>query len=81
MLVISRQPGDSLLIGQDIKITILEVNGDRVKIGIDAPRSVPVMRTEVLDTMRSNLEADQSGGSLTFKLTKQKLKPDKNDKP
>ena len=72
MLVISRQPGDSLLIGQDIKITILEVNGDRVKIGIDAPRSVPVMRTEVLDTMRSNLEADQSGGSLTFNLTKQK---------
>lgn len=81
MLVISRQPGDSLLIGQDIKITILEVNGDRVKIGIDAPRSVPVMRTEVLDTMRSNLEADQSGGSLTFNLTKQKLKPDKSDKP
>ena len=81
MLVISRQPGDSLLIGQDIKITILEVNGDRVKIGIDAPRSVPVMRTEVLDTMRSNLEADQSGGSLTFNLTKQKLKPDQNDKP
>lgn len=81
MLVISRQPGDSLLIGQDIKITVLEVNGDRVKIGIDAPRSVPVMRTEVLDTMRSNLEADQSGGSLNFNLTKQKLKPEKNDKP
>ncbi len=80
MLVISRQPGDSLLIGQDIKITILEVNGDRIKIGIDAPRSVPVMRTEVLDTMRSNLEADQSGGSLNFDLTKRKLKPEKNDK-
>lgn len=81
MLVISRQPGDSLLIGENIKITILEVSGDRVKIGIDAPRSVPVMRTEVLDTMRSNLEADQSGGSLTFKLTPQKLKSDQREKP
>jgi carbon storage regulator len=81
MLVISRQPGDSLLIGQDIKITVLEVSGDRVKIGIDAPRSIPVMRTEVLDTMRMNLEADQSGGSLNFNLTKQKLNPEKNDKP
>lgn len=80
MLVVSRQPGDSLLIGQDIKVTVLEVNGDRVKIGIEAPRSVPVMRTEVLDTLRSNLEADQSGGSLSFSLTKQKLKPNQNDK-
>ena len=81
MLVISRQPGDSLLIGSDVKITVLEVSGDRVKIGIEAPRSVPVVRTEVLDTMKSNLEADQSGGSLTFKLTRQKLGPDKGEKP
>jgi len=81
MLVITRQPGDSLLIGEDIKITVLEVSGDRIKIGIEAPRSVPVMRTEVLDTLRSNLEADQSGGSLSFKLTRQKLKPDRSAKP
>jgi len=79
MLVISRQPGDSLLIGDNIKLTVLEVSGDRVKIGIDAPRSVTVLRSEVLDTMRSNLEADQSGGSLSFKLTKQKLQPDPKD--
>lgn len=79
MLVISRQPGDSLLIGDNIKITVLEVSGDRIKIGIDAPRSVTVLRSEVLDTMRSNLEADQSGGSLSFKLTKQKLQPDPKD--
>jgi carbon storage regulator len=81
MLVISRQPGDSLLIGDNIKITILEVSGDRIKIGIDAPRSVPVVRTEVLDTTRSNLEADQSGGSLSFKLTRQKLQPEPKNKP
>lgn len=81
MLVITRQPGDSLLIAEDIKITVLEVNGDRVKIGIDAPRSVPVIRSEVLDTLRNNLEADQSGGTLGFKLAPRKLKPEKKDKP
>ena len=80
MLVITRQPGDSLLIGSDVKITVLEVSGDRIKIGIEAPRSVPVMRTKVLDTMRSNLEADQSGGSLSFNLTRRKLKPE-SEKP
>ena len=81
MLVITRQPGDSLLIGEDIKITVLEVNGDRIKIGIEAPRSVPVVRTEVLDTLRSNLEAEQSGGALGFKLTRQKLKDEPDKKP
>jgi len=81
MLVITRQTGDSLLIGEDIKITVLEVSGDRVKIGIDAPRSVPILRSEVLDTTASNLEADKSGSALSFKLTPRKLKPDGTEKP
>lgn len=80
MLVITRQPGDSLLIGEDIKITVLEVSGDRIKIGIDAPRRIPVVRTEVLDTLRSNLEAERSGGTLGFKLVRQKLKADPEEK-
>ena len=78
MLVITRQPGDSLLIGADIKITVLEVSGDRIKIGIEAPRSVPILRTEVLDTTASNLEADRSGGALNLKLTPRKLKSDES---
>ena len=75
MLVITRQTGESLLIGEDIRITVLEVNGDRVKIGIDAPRSVPIVRTEVLDTLKNNLEADQSGGALALKPVRRKLTP------
>lgn len=80
MLVITRQTGDSLLIGEDIKITVLEVSGDRVKIGIDAPRSIPILRSEVLDTTASNLEADQSGSGLSFKLAPRKLKSDSPEK-
>ncbi len=73
MLVISRQPGDSFLIGEEIKVTILEVNGDKIKIGIDAPKSVRIMRSEVLDTEKSNMEADMSSCTQTIELIKQKL--------
>ncbi len=75
MLVITRQPGDSILIGEDIKIIILEVSGDKIKVGIDAPRSVRIMRTEVLDTEKSNLEADLSGGAQALEILKKKLSP------
>lgn len=75
MLVITRQPGDSILIGEDIKIIILEVSGDKIKIGIDAPRSIRIMRSEVLDTERSNQEADLSGGTQALESLKKKLSP------
>ncbi len=75
MLVITRQPGDSILIGEDIKIIILEVSGDKIKVGIDAPRSVRIMRTEVLDTEKSNQEADLSGGAQALEILKKKLSP------
>lgn len=79
MLVITRQTGDSLLVGENIRITVLEVNGDRVKIGIDAPRSVSIVRTEVLETRDSNREADKSGGALTLKPERRRLAPDQKD--
>jgi carbon storage regulator len=75
MLVITRQPGDSILIGEDIKVIILEVSGDKIKIGIDAPRSIRIMRSEVLDTEKSNQEADQSGSTLALESLKKKLTP------
>ena len=75
MLVITRQPGDSILIGEDIKVIILEVSGDKIKIGIDAPRSVRIMRSEVLDTEKSNQEAELSGGTQALESLKKKLTP------
>lgn len=47
MLVLTRKTGESIRIGDDVKITIVEADGHNVKIGIDAPRSVAVHREEV----------------------------------
>lgn len=48
MLVLSRRVGESVTIGDDVVVTVLEVRGDVVRVGIDAPRSVAVHRTELL---------------------------------
>lgn len=47
MLVLSRRANESLMIGDDVVVTVLEVRGDQVRLGIKAPRSVPVHREEV----------------------------------
>ena len=49
MLVLSRGEGQIITIGDNIRITIVEVRGDKVRVGIDAPRDVQVMRAEVLE--------------------------------
>ena len=51
MLVLSRRPGESVVIGDDITISILEIRGDIVRVGIDAPRSVSVHRAELLEQL------------------------------
>lgn len=57
MLVISRKPGESLILSDDIKITLLSISGDKVAIGIEAPRSVSIMREELLETIQANRES------------------------
>jgi carbon storage regulator len=47
MLVISRKPGERVLIGEDVEISILEISGSRVVVGIDAPRSVVIRRADL----------------------------------
>ncbi len=49
MLVLSRKPNEAIKIGQDIEIVVLEVHGDRVKLGFLAPTEVPIHRGEVHD--------------------------------
>lgn len=48
MLVLTRRRGERIMIGDDIVVTVIEVSGDQVRIGIEAPRSVGVYREEVL---------------------------------
>jgi len=58
MLVLSRRTGESVVIGDNVTVTVLEVRGDVVRIGIDAPRSVAVHRAELLEQLESaNKEA------------------------
>lgn len=58
MLALSRKANESIIIGNDIEITILEVKGEQVKIGIKAPKSVPVYREEVYAQIKeANKEA------------------------
>lgn len=58
MLALSRKLNESIIIGNEIEVTILEVKGDQVKIGISAPKSIPIYRKEIyLQIKESNKEA------------------------
>ena len=47
MLVLSRKVGESIVIGDDVTIWVVDIRGDKVRIGVDAPREVPVTRSEL----------------------------------
>jgi carbon storage regulator len=49
MLVLSRKPKEAVRIGQDIEVVVLEVHGDRVKLGFSAPAEIPIHRGEIHD--------------------------------
>ena len=51
MLVLTRKPGERLVIGDNIVITVVEIKGDNIRIGIDAPREVKVYRGEIYDAI------------------------------
>lgn len=60
MLILSRKSGEALTVNGEIEIKIIEVNGDKVKIGINAPDSVKILRSELCQTMESNKDAASS---------------------
>jgi carbon storage regulator len=60
MLVLSRQRDETIMIGDEIEITIVDIRGDKVRLGITAPRSVQVHRKEVYDAIkRENADASR----------------------
>lgn len=56
MLVLTREKHESIMIGDDIKIVVVEIRGDKVRLGIEAPREVPVHRREVFDAIKAGEE-------------------------
>lgn len=68
MLALSRKKNESIVINNDVEITILDIKGDQVKIGITAPKSVPVYRKEVyVQIQEANKAASQSEGLEALK--------------
>ena len=59
MLVLSRQRDESIMIGDDVVITIVDIRGDKVRIGIDAPTRIPVHRQEVYEAIQRENEMKQ----------------------
>ena len=62
MLVLSRQRDESIIIGDNIVVTVVDVRGDKVRLGIEAPREVSVHRREIYEAIqRENKQASQIG--------------------
>lgn len=53
MLVLSRGKDESIMVGESVEVTIIDVRGNKVRLGISAPRSIPVHRKEVYDAIHS----------------------------
>ena len=64
MLVLTRKKGESLVINNNIEISILEVRGDQIKIGITAPKDVPIYRKEVYKQIQEENRASVSAEGL-----------------
>ena len=64
MLALTRKKGESLMVNNDIEITILEIRGDQVKIGIQAPKNVPIYRKEVYLQIQKENEESVAATSL-----------------
>ncbi|MDR1736323.1 MAG: carbon storage regulator CsrA [Oscillospiraceae bacterium] len=71
MLVLTRKLNQSITLGDNVRVTVLSIDGDRVSIGVDAPRDVRVFRSELIDgTRQANQESQVSAMSVLKDLKK-----------
>ncbi len=69
MLILTRKLGESILIGDEIKVTFLDIRGKQIRVGIEAPKNVTVHREEIYEVIREqNIEAARDAGSLISNL-------------
>lgn len=78
MLVLSRKKNETIKIGDDIEIVIVEIRGDKVRLGIQAPKEVPVHRSEVYAAIHAGtpVHAPVASDEDTVELDKQELIPE-----
>jgi len=70
MLVLSRKKNESIVINNDITIVVVEIRGDKVRLGVEAPREVPVHRREVFDAIQRG-QIEQGTASDTSSVEEQ----------
>jgi carbon storage regulator len=85
MLVLSRKKDEKLVIGDEIVITVVEIRGDTVKLGISAPKDVPIYRSELIEAIKeANVEASSAPvvdlGELQRKFLANPEKSDESEK-
>jgi carbon storage regulator len=72
MLVLTRKGNQSIMIGDDIEVSVLAIMGEKVRIGIDAPRDVPVFRKEVYVEIQAGRDAGGEDGEVDGELDRLK---------
>lgn len=82
MLVLTREKDESIIIGDEIVVTVVDISGDRVRIGIDAPRSIPVHRREVYEAIQAeNRAAAEAATQADLGALESLLAKKNKDKP
>ena len=57
MLILSRKVNEKIIIGEDVSVSVIEIRGDQVRLGVDAPKNVKVFRQEVFDAIKAENKA------------------------
>ncbi|NLL97571.1 MAG: carbon storage regulator CsrA [Clostridiaceae bacterium] len=74
MLVLTRKKGQALMIGHDIELSVIDIQGDQVRIGITAPKNVPIHRKEIYEEIRKENLSAIAGKNTDIQVLNEKFK-------
>ena len=72
MLIITRRPGEKIMLGDDIVVHVMEIVGNSVRVGIQAPRSIPVYREEIWNAVRDENRAAADSAPADLPVTSER---------